>query len=109
MITKRDKRRISLVMSHFDFKSAHKMMKAMKWEWASASPPHLMVPTVKQLKSVALRLLRDTCEKESQGYVSTGGLVAEREDDGNFVLSFIYEESCSQEYILEKEIELERI
>ena len=107
-MTKTDKRRISLVMSHFDFKSVHKMMKAVKWEWASASPPHLMVPTVKQLKSVALQLLKDVCE-EGSGYSSVGGLVVKREDDGNFWLSFVFEESGSEEYPPEKEIQMEQI
>lgn len=108
MLTRKDKRRISFVMDGFDFKSVHKMMKAMKWEWAIISPPRLMVPTVKQLKNVALQLLNDVCEQGS-GYSSTGGLVAEREDDGNFCLSFVFEEFFSEEYLPEKEIQMEQV
>jgi hypothetical protein len=71
------------------------VMTAVRWKWWNgAGPDH--VPTVEQLKTMALGLLGNVCEHPDAWFVSSGGFVARR-IDGELLLSFEVARATSRE------------
>jgi hypothetical protein len=84
--------KVDRVIESFNFDKVHKAMVALNWTWRNEG-----VPTIKQLKETARKLLKDSSENEF-GNIMTGGFKAEYHKDGEFSLEFILAETSSYEY-----------
>lgn len=71
---------IDNIITYFDWEKVHKVMNALKWEWATLENGG-KIPTVGELFNCALKLLHeayDKAQKERTNYtVGTGGFYAE--------------------------------
>lgn len=77
---------INHILSTFDFARVEMAMKAMDWKWTHAPEPDA-VPDVDRLRKCAVELLEWAASSDG-GYISTGGFVAERREDGALTLQF---------------------
>jgi hypothetical protein len=67
---------VTEVVDNFNFERVHAVMKFLDWRWDGETPT---VPSVEQLRSTAISLLKDISSgrpKNKQTSISTGGLSA---------------------------------
>ena len=90
-------KKIKKIMKHFDFKKVHKVMKLLDWKWNIDD--NLEVPSTKQIKENAKRLLEHAYEnyRNNPKYtsLSTGGFEV-RFDCGEIQLRFVLHEECEE-------------
>lgn len=79
--------KIEAILSGFDFDQVQRVMAHLNWRWTEPSGS-LSVPTVEWLRETARDHLQYVAGKGSSRYISSGGLVARRGDDGYLSLSF---------------------
>jgi hypothetical protein len=87
-----DAEKIDLVLDYFDFKKVRRVMKALDWVWVGIN----RVPETKQIRSKAEYLLNELNIKNYKA-LGTGGLVAEKTEEGDYILRFVLEEVDSYE------------
>lgn len=74
-----------IIMDNFDWEKVHKVMKFLKWTWATSLEDN-SVPSIRELKLSALWHL-NSLDKENLYCSSSGGLIA-RKVNGNYYLAF---------------------
>ena len=77
---------ITEIMAEFDFDTVQRVMDALGWQWANDGYG-AQVPHVRRLQARARELL-DAVAQGQSWRMATGGLVAERADDGTLSLAF---------------------
>lgn len=68
---------IDEIMDNFEFEKVHKAMAVLGWKWHSVDDGP-RVPTVKELRAGARRLLRDCCADPERAGMATGGFRVEK-------------------------------
>jgi hypothetical protein len=80
---------VDSIMNGFNFEKVHKCMILLNWGWAEPGG----VPSVVELKAMAMRLLVDAINSKNEcSTMACGGFVATKDNDG-LGLSFVLEES----------------
>lgn len=83
---------IADIMDGFDFEKVRDVMQSLDWKWAIGHG-EMAVPSIWRITEQAKRLLEEVTEQEEGKYtfISTGGFMAIRYEDGSLSLHFILE------------------
>lgn len=81
--------KINGILNHFNFKKVRLVMKALNWEWCTASLEG-DIPSIERMKATARHLLTHVATTKD-AVCATGGFHAHRCGDGVLELSFIVE------------------
>jgi len=82
---------IDEIMECFDFAKVESVMISISWGWYDGTG--ISIPSINDLKGLALRLLTDCAEaKHNNYYTGTGGLWAEKINSDYFSLKFVLTE-----------------
>ena len=89
--------KIDHIMDTFDFKELEEKMTALQWRWYSDECTKLEVPSERQLRQAARRLLKEAANQYKVGWaIATGGFKATHrvDEEGRYLtLEFILMES----------------
>jgi len=78
---------IDSIIANFKFEKVHKAMTALDWRWSLPGQDKLAVPSVSDLICTSRYLLSKAATGPERVW-STGGLIAERYEDGGLSLLF---------------------
>jgi hypothetical protein len=83
---------IADIMDGFDFAKVHDIMQSLDWEWAIGHGES-EVPSMWRIMEQAKHLLEEVAGREDGkcSYISTGGFMAMKHEDGSLTLHFVLE------------------
>jgi hypothetical protein len=84
--------KIDSIIDNFKFEKVHKAMEALDWKWHLPGKEELSVPSVADLIRTSRYLLSKVATGPERVW-STGGLLAERYEDGGLSLLFYIDHS----------------
>jgi len=83
---------IERILSTFEFESVQKVMKFLDWKWVFSKDDESGIPSIRELKETARRLLVDCAnDPQDNSEHATGGFTAMKDHKHWFRLSFVLE------------------
>ena len=87
-MTPQQQAQVDYILDRFDFDRVHRAMVALGWNWHRTEEGMDLVPSKTDLRRSSRDLLCNALSLSS-GYMSSGGFVARRDDDGYVTLEFV--------------------